>query len=46
MWLAFPTSDYYGGSVAVSDFQRHLSKHSFEIYLLAALRIALAGIPT
>jgi hypothetical protein len=25
MWLAFPTSDYYGGSVAIPNFQRHLS---------------------
>ena len=39
MYKAFPCSDYYGGSVAMSDFQRHLS-FIFEIYHLTALRIA------
>ena len=24
MWTAFPPSDYYGGSVTMPDFQRHL----------------------
>jgi len=28
MWLAFPASDYYGGSVAVPDIQRHLPRFS------------------
>jgi hypothetical protein len=46
MRLAFPTSDYYDGSVAISDIQRHLSQQSLEIYHLAALRIAFAGVPT
>lgn len=41
MWLAFPTSNYYGGSVAVPDIQRHLPRFShlgFITYM--ALRIA------
>lgn len=25
MWTAFPSSDYYGGSVAMPDIQCHLS---------------------
>jgi len=25
MWTAFPSSDYYEGSVAMPDIQRHLS---------------------
>ena len=25
MWTAFPPSDYYEGSVALPDIQRHLS---------------------
>lgn len=24
MWTAFPSSDYYGDSVTMPDFQRHL----------------------
>ena len=28
MWLAFPASDYYGGSVAVPDIQCHLPRFS------------------
>ena len=40
MWLAFPTSDYYGGSVAIPDIQRHLSGINLEIFTMTALRIA------
>jgi hypothetical protein len=32
MYAALPHSDYYGGSVAIPNIQRHLSWQSLEIY--------------
>jgi hypothetical protein len=43
--MVFPFADYYDGSVALPDFQRHLPWASLGIFHLAALRIAIAGIP-
>ena len=40
MWWALPTSDYYGGSVAILDIQRHLPwARALGIFHLSALRI-------
>lgn len=43
MCPAFPDSDYYGDSVAMSDIQRRLFFD--KISTLAGLRIAVSGVP-